>query len=256
MSGQSGVLQGVAVVTMGYVYSMNTETIRWKGRFGPFDLKVGPATFRPSTISVLMAEAMEVDEDSTVIDVGCGTGILSIVAAKLGARRVFGVDAAEGTVEVATENARSQGVDDRTTFFQGNVFEPLPEGIEADLVIGDISGIPDELASASGWFPSGLSGGPTGAELPLRMLEEAKAFLRKGGRLLLPTGTLQDERTILERARSAFGTIRQLAERAIPLPSSLAEHPVMIGLLREKLIDVTQRGSRYLWTARVWEAEV
>jgi len=235
---------------------MQMETISWKGRFGPFDLKVGPATFRPSTISGLVADSMEIEEDSTVIDVGCGTGILSIIAAKLGARMVFGVDAAAGTIEVATANARAQGVEDRTTFFEGSVFEPLPEGLEADLVIGDISGIPDQLATASGWFPSGLSGGPTGAELPLRMLEEAKRFLRKGGRLLLPTGTLQDETSILDRARSLFGSIRQLTERAIPLPAAIAENPVMARLRREKIVEVSERGSRYLWTARVWEATV
>ena len=235
---------------------MQMETISWKGRFGPFDLKVGPATFRPSTISGLVADSMEIEEDSTVIDVGCGTGILSIIAAKLGARMVFGVDAAAGTIEVATANARAQGVEDRTTFFEGSVFEPLPEGLEADLVIGDISGIPDQLATASGWFPSGLSGGPTGAELPLRMLEEARRFLRKGGRLLLPTGTLQDETSILDRARSLFGSLRQLTERAIPLPAAIAENPVMARLRREKIVEVSERGSRYLWTARVWEATV
>lgn len=233
---------------------MKFETIRWKGRLGPFDLKVGPATFRPSTISTLVAESIEVDGDSTVIDVGCGSGILSIIAARLGAKKVYGIDAAEGTVEVATQNARDQGVEDRTAFFEGSVFEPLPEGVEADLMIGDISGIPDLLAKASGWFPSGLSGGPTGAELPLRMLDEAKSFLRKGGRLLLPTGSLQDENSILDRARSVFGTIRQLTERPIPLPSSLAEHPVVSRLRKERLVEVSQRGSRYLWTARVWEA--
>jgi methylase of polypeptide subunit release factors len=235
---------------------MQMETISWKGRFGPFDLKVGPATFRPSTISGLVADSMEIEEDSTVIDVGCGTGILSIIAAKLGARMVFGVDAAAGTIEVATANAKAQGVEDRTTFFEGSVFEPLPDGLEADLVIGDISGIPDQLATASGWFPSGLSGGPTGAELPLRMLEEAKRFLRKGGRLLLPTGTLQDETSILDRARSLFSSIRQLTERAIPLPAAIAENPVMARLRREKIVEVSERGSRYLWTARVWEATV
>ncbi|MEX0863644.1 MAG: 50S ribosomal protein L11 methyltransferase [Acidimicrobiia bacterium] len=235
---------------------MQMETISWKGRFGPFDLKVGPATFRPSTISGLVADSMEIEEDSTVIDVGCGTGILSIIAAKLGARMVFGVDAAAGTIEVATANATAQGVENRTTFFEGSVFEPLPDGLEADLVIGDISGIPDQLATASGWFPSGLSGGPTGAELPLRMLEEAKRFLRKGGRLLLPTGTLQDETSILDRARSLFGSIRQLTERAIPLPAAIAENPVMARLRREKIVEVSERGSRYLWTARVWEATV
>jgi methylase of polypeptide subunit release factors len=169
---------------------------------------------------------------------------------------VFGLDAAEDTVEVATVNAEAQGVADRTSFHRGNIFDPLPEGVEADLVIGDISGIPDPLASASGWFPSGLAGGPTGAELPMRMLEEAKRFLRKGGRLLLPTGSLQDESSILDKAKSVFGTLRQLTERAIPLPTSLMDHPVMSRLMRENLVEVSQRGSRYLWTARVWEASV
>lgn len=233
---------------------MNFETISWRGRLGPFDLKVGPATFRPSTISNLVAEAIEVDEESTVIDVGCGSGILAIIAARLGAKYVYGIDAAPGTVEVGEENARIHGVLDRVTFFEGSVFDPLPKGLEADLLIGDISGIPDTLAAASGWFPSGLSGGPTGAELPLRMLDEAKRFLRKGGRLLLPTGTLQDENSILDRARAVFGSLKQLAERNIPLPSALAEHPVIVKLRTESLIDIQQRGSRYLWTARVWEA--
>jgi methylase of polypeptide subunit release factors len=232
---------------------MNLETFTWKGRLGPFDLRMGPATFRPSTISSLVADSLEVSEDTTVIDVGCGSGILSIIAAKLGAKMVHGVDAAEGTVEVAEENARSQGVADRTRFYEGSVFEPLPDDIEADIVIGDISGIPDDLAAASGWFPSGLAGGPTGAELPIRMLEEARNFLRRGGRLLLPTGSLQDESTILAKARSAFGSIRQLAERSIPLPAALAESPEVLRLAKEKIIDITQRGSRKVWTARVWE---
>lgn len=233
---------------------METETVRWKGRLGPIDLKVGPATFRPTTISTLMADAIEVGPEDVVIDVGCGSGILSIIAAKLGAKTVFGVDAAPGTVEVATENARSQGVSDRVVFFEGDVIDPIPDGVEADLVIGDISGIPDEIATVSGWFPSGLSGGPTGAELPLRMIDEVKRVLRKGGRLLLPTGTLQDEGTILDRARAAFGNLRQLAERAIPLPSALAEHPALLSMVRQRLIEVSQKGSRYIWTARVWEA--
>jgi methylase of polypeptide subunit release factors len=155
---------------------------------------------------------------------------------------------------VASANAEAQGVSDQTEFLEGSVFEPLPEGLEADLVIGDISGIPDQLASASGWFPSGLAGGPTGAELPMRMLEEAKRFLKKGGRLLLPTGSLQDEESILAKAKGVFGTLRQLTERHIPLPSAIAEHPVLAKLRKEHLIEVTERGSRYLWTARVWEA--
>ncbi|MGH8914960.1 MAG: 50S ribosomal protein L11 methyltransferase [Acidimicrobiia bacterium] len=232
---------------------MEHETIVWKGRFGPFDLKVGRDTFRPSTISMLLADAMEIEDKSVVIDAGCGSGVLSIVAAKLGARKVFGVDAAEGTVEVATANAEAQGVGDQTEFFQSDMFDALPHGEMADVVIGDVSGIPDDLATVSGWFPSGLSGGPTGAELPMRMLEEAKKLLRKGGKLLLPTGSLQDEGSIMDKAKSVFGSIRMITERHIPLPSALAEQPAVIRLIRDRVIDLTERGSRHLWTARIWE---
>jgi hypothetical protein len=50
-----------------------------------------------------------------------------------------------------------------------------------------------------------------------------------------------------------FSSIRQLSEKLIPLPSSLAEQPAVLQLLRERVIDLTERGSRLLWTARVWE---
>lgn len=217
------------------------------------DLIVGPDTFRPSTVSKLLADALNVEEGDIVIDAGCGSGILAIIAAKLGASKVYGVDAARDTVEVATENAQRHGVADRTIFFEGDLFEPLPPDVKADIVIGDVSGIPDEIASASGWFPSGLAGGPSGAELPMRMLAEAKRVLAAGGRMFLPTGSLQDETSILDRARSFYGSMKQLAERNIPLPSDLSEDPALLRLLKEKVIDLTERGSRFLWTARVWE---
>lgn len=234
---------------------MAADIITWKGRFGPMDLKVGKSTFRPSTISALLADSLEFEPGSVVVDVGCGSGILSIIAAKLGASRVYGVDAADQTVEIATANAAAHGVIDRVVFAQGDMFEPLDPSIEADVVIGDVSGIPDEIANASGWFPSGLAGGPTGAELPMRMIEESKRLLKKGGALFLPTGSLQDENSILERARSVFGSMRQLTERNIPLPSSLAEDPAVLKALKARVIALQQRGSRFQWTARIWKIE-
>jgi len=234
---------------------MAAETITWKGRFGPMDLQVGDATFRPSTISSLLADALHLKPGSVVVDVGTGSGILSIIAAKLGASKVFGVDAAAETVEIAAANAEAHGVGDVVEFAQGDMFEPLDPGLEADVVIGDVSGIPDKIASASGWFPSGLSGGPTGAELPMRMIEESKRLLRKGGSLFLPTGTLQDEQSIIDRAKAVFGSIKQLTERNIPLPSALAVDPAVLTALKDKVISLTQRGSRFQWTARIWEVE-
>lgn len=217
------------------------------------DLLVGASTFRPSTVSALLADALRIGPGDVVVDAGCGSGVLSIVAAKLGASRVYGVDAAAETVEIATHNAEAHGVSDRTVFYQGDLFDPLPDGLSADVLIGDVSGIPDELARATGWFPSGLSGGPTGSELPIRMIEGARQFLGSSGRMFLPTGSLQDESSILERARNMFSSIKKLAERSIPLPTDVSESPALLDLVREKVITLTQRGSRLLWTARIWE---
>ncbi|MFQ5948237.1 MAG: 50S ribosomal protein L11 methyltransferase [Acidimicrobiia bacterium] len=226
---------------------------RWKGRFGPFDLTLSEHTFQPSTVSMLIADVLAVREGDVVIDAGCGSGILSIIAAKLGASRVFGVDNAPDVVEVATANAASQGVDEVTTFFQGDLFDPLPGDVQADLIIGDVSGIPDMLARESGWFPGQGGGGPRGSELPIRMLKAARDRLRSGGRLLLPTGSLQDEGAILKTARSVYANLTKLVERNIPLPSALAASQEVLELVRRKVIELTQRGSRYVWAARVWE---
>lgn len=52
-----------------------------------------------------------VKEGDSVLDVGCGTGILAIVAKKLGASRVVAVDSDEIAVEVAMENAKKNEVE-------------------------------------------------------------------------------------------------------------------------------------------------
>jgi len=232
---------------------MATQMYQWTGRCGPLDLEVSESTFQPSTISLLLANALEVHPGDEVIDIGCGSGVLAIIAAKLGAGRVIGVDSAPDVVAVASRNAERHGVADVVTFLQGDLLDPVGAEVKADVIIGDVSGIPDAIAEESGWFPSRAGGGPRGSELPIRMLRAARQRLRAGGRLLLPTGTLQDENAILRTARALYGRVTQLAERRIPLPKALAETTAMVRLAAERTVQLTEKGSRLLWTARVWE---
>ncbi len=62
---------------------------------------------------------------SSVIDVGCGSGILSIAALKLGARRALGVDIDIESVKNSRENADKNGIGDELILGQGSVAEVL-----------------------------------------------------------------------------------------------------------------------------------
>jgi ribosomal protein L11 methyltransferase len=77
----------------------------------------------------LCLELMEVSADnrqlSSVIDVGCGSGILSIAALKLGANKVLGVDIDIESVKNSRENADTNEVGEELILGQGSVTEVL-----------------------------------------------------------------------------------------------------------------------------------
>lgn len=104
-----------------------------------------------------------VSADCTVLDYGCGSGILAIAAARLGAGRVAGVDIDPQAVEAARANAERNGV---TALFADSA---QPVAGEYDLVVANI-----------------LSN-------PLRVLAPAIcAHVRSGGRLAL-SGILREQ---------------------------------------------------------------
>ena len=75
----------------------------------------------------LCLELMELSTDhcplTTVIDVGCGSGILSIAAIKLGATKVLGVDIDIESVKNSRENAEKNGIGAELVLGQGSVAE-------------------------------------------------------------------------------------------------------------------------------------
>lgn len=83
-----------------------------------------------------------VTPECEMLDVGCGSGILSIAALLLGARAAVGVDIDEAGVRTAIENARINGLADRFTGVHGNLtdrvhgkFDIVAANIVADIVI-------------------------------------------------------------------------------------------------------------------------
>jgi len=231
------------------------ETVRthvWRGVAGPFEVVVDPGVFVPSSTSKVLAEALRVEPGDIVADAGCGCGVLSLVAAKLGAAKVIGTDFSAAAIACSTANAARLGLSDVAEFRTGHLLRPLGD-TRANVVIADVSGIPDVIAQVTGWFPDGKGGGRTGAELPVEMLGEVANYLVPGGRVYLPTGTIQDDAAILAAAAKVFGTAMEpVAKKEFPLPDVVATSAMVHELIDEGSIHLSQRGSRLSWELTIW----
>jgi hypothetical protein len=78
--------------------------------------------------------------------------------------------------------------------------------------------------------------------------------LAPGGRLYLPTGTIQNETGLLETARRIFGAanIQSLIQREFPLPEVVAKSKEVARMMQEGLVSFRHRGSRLLWRLQIW----
>ncbi|ELR21103.1 arginine nmethyltransferase, putative [Acanthamoeba castellanii str. Neff] len=122
-------------------------------------------------------------KDKVVLDVGCGTGILSMFCAQAGAKKVIGVDCS-GIIKQAREIVEANGFSDVITLIQGKVEEiNLPEGIDGvDIIISEWMGyfliyenmLTTVLVARDRWLKPGGLIFPNRATLYLCGIEDAE----------------------------------------------------------------------------------
>ncbi len=123
---------------------------------GPGELYIEPAFafgFGEHASTRLCARWLEASCASapgvSVLDVGCGTGVLALLAAKSGAGRVLGIDLSEPAVAAARANALSNhlGVAFERTALEsvGGCFDRVVANIEAGILCQLASGVAERL---------------------------------------------------------------------------------------------------------------
>jgi ribosomal protein L11 methyltransferase len=110
----------------------------------------------PTTVMCIQALEKCVEPSDNILDVGTGSGVLSIAAAKLGASKIGAYDLDDVAVQSARTNVQLNKVDDVVEVGQNN----LLSGIE-----GPVDGIVANLL----------------AEIVLRLVDDAKKVIKPGG---------------------------------------------------------------------------
>ncbi|MCC8034552.1 MAG: 50S ribosomal protein L11 methyltransferase [Rikenellaceae bacterium] len=99
----------------------------------------------------------------TVLDMGSGTGILSILAARMGAAAVDAVDTDRWAFENCTENIAENGVSDRVrpvlgdaSSVEGNIYEVILANINRNILVRDMGAYARALAAGGVLILSGI----------------------------------------------------------------------------------------------------
>ena len=149
------------------------------------DIKVTDDVYPPSEDSILLIESLDVREGERILEVGCGSGVVSIHCARCGAD-VVSVDINPSAVECTRLNAERNDakIDVRLSDVYDNVSERF------DTIVFNLPYLPvdDDGMLAKAW-----SGGPDGLGPLPRLLEGSKDHLTDGGRIVVVVSSLMDK---------------------------------------------------------------
>ncbi|MFZ7234468.1 50S ribosomal protein L11 methyltransferase [Avibacterium avium] len=97
-------------------------------------LAFGTGTHPTTALCLEWLDSLDLN-GKTVIDFGCGSGILAIAALKLGAKSAIGIDIDPQAILASRNNAEQNGVSDRLQLF---LAKDAPQDLQADVVVANI----------------------------------------------------------------------------------------------------------------------
>lgn len=147
----------------------------------------GTGTHETTALTTLLMEKY-LKPGEKVLDVGCGSGILSIIAARLGASRVLGIDIDDEAVTASEENGELNGVMDIARFQIGD----LTEGVDfqADVVVANLL-----------------------THLVLRLSPDIPKHMLPGGRYVTSGILVEQEASVVQALEELGFTVLETAEK-------------------------------------------
>lgn len=148
----------------------------------------GTGTHATTSMCIRQLEKL-VKPGMTVFDVGTGSGILSIISAKLGAKNIQAVDYDDSVLKIVKENLEQNNVEDIISVAQSDLMQNVHG--KAELVIANII-----------------------ADIIIRLFDQLDEHLKQGG-TLLTSGIIEDriEDVLAAAEKHGYGVVERLENK-------------------------------------------
>ena len=156
-----------------------------------------PQVYEPAEDTHLLAHSIKVNRLCDVLEIGTGTGLIAIIAAKR-ANKVIATDINPHAIDCAVKNLitnKTYNVELR----RGDLFEPVKDE-KFDLILFNTPYLPsDEDDNVDDELDAAWNGGLNGRDIIDRFIEDVKEYLKPGGKVQLVQSSLSDNEQTLNK---------------------------------------------------------
>ena len=209
---------------------------------GSIELFVPQGVHTPPPSTIQLAGLLDIQPEEHVMELGCGTGILSIAAAKLGAKNVVAIDIDTKALEATIHNACLNSVERQIETRFGSWYETTGRGASSPGKRERYDAIIATPPQTPGPFPFGPRyGGPDGTKHLFSIIDGAPDFLApQRGRLWLLVISLANVKAILKRLEERFKDVSVVQQTERPFSSD--EYESIAPGLFEYLVQLRSAG--------------
>ncbi|UCE91695.1 MAG: methyltransferase [Methanobacteriota archaeon] len=191
------------------------------------DIVIDPEVYNPSDDSYLLLKVVDVREGERFLEMGSGSGLIAIHAARAGAD-VVAADISPHAVECTRRNALRNGV--KVEAVRSDLFESIPQSF--DVIAFNPPYLAEEKEPKS-WIERSWSGGSGGTDVSAAFLEQAPRHLAPNGRVYVILSSLGGLRSLLRTARELY-TSTMLEEKHMFFESIFAYKFELLNLASDK----------------------
>jgi release factor glutamine methyltransferase len=187
--------------------------------------------YPPSEDSYLLLDSLELQEEDEVLEIGCGSGVITVDCLEQ-ARRVVSVDLSAAAVRNTAENIKRNGLEQVGAVIQADLLAAISEAARFSVIVFNPPYLArDENATD---MDAALVGGERGNEVILQFVEEAVRHLVHGGSVYLVMSSLSGPDEV-QRFMESLGlvvdiraTLPQFFERLIVIRGTLSHKETVL----------------------------